>query len=53
MLQRYSDYQGYTVEVTAALQLNQGQRKKCAEIDEGDSRRPLKINYALSNSLLS
>ena len=37
-----SKNQGTAVEVTVILQLNQGERTKCAEIDEGDSRRPIK-----------
>ena len=35
-------HQGLTVQVTVALQLHQGERKKSAEIDEGDSRRQIK-----------
>src|SRR6266542_157008 len=34
--------QGTPVEVTVIQQFNKDTRKKCADIDEGDSRRPVK-----------
>jgi len=36
-------HQGSIVQFTVVQKLNQGERKKSAEIDEGDSRKQIKI----------
>jgi hypothetical protein len=42
-------HQGSTAEESSAQKLNQGASRKCAEIDEGDSRGQIKNKSPLSN----